>query len=434
MDWRAMASQDYEARRPRKSLFMELVMNSIQQIILGAGCVVAAFLFGSYINSNPSLGTPQGRVDESDRLTSEAIKLKMPEQMPMMTHRKEPEYDLENAESPTDLVGLPAPSDLSQSEPLRVNKIEIPALSIDQQDRHQAIAEQSPVERDLGPAPDFSHLADRVPGQSFPAEKDATKSTMPVLKKSTESSLKNLAQSFQRGNDFDQAAEPIETEAAEPPNFAATAGRTDLGKVRSTPGDTPSPQATIANVVADPVVGPAAESEQFVRQGSTPATGKNAIPEQPNVASPVDSGQVRSLARWDTEPRAAANEIAEPLPDESRSDDGLVGNSVLTRIEPDNGTLTNRATVSRLPFQLTDTGKAKLVRWRKAAANKISLQSTQFLPHTVEQGESLQSISVRYFGKPDFYLDIYLANRDQLSSPVGVPVGTVLKVPVYEDR
>ena len=88
--------------------------------------------------------------------------------------------------------------------------------------------------------------------------------------------------------------------------------------------------------------------------------------------------------------------------------------------------------VARLPLQLNSNAKSKLTRLRDNTIQKISLSTTQFSEHVVERGDSLQSIASKYFGKPDFYLDIYLANRDRLRYPGDIREGMTIKIPVYQ--
>lgn len=49
--------------------------------------------------------------------------------------------------------------------------------------------------------------------------------------------------------------------------------------------------------------------------------------------------------------------------------------------------------------------------------------------HTVEQGETLSSISSRYYGTPRRFLDIFEANRDTLASPDSLRVGQQIRIP-----
>lgn len=57
-----------------------------------------------------------------------------------------------------------------------------------------------------------------------------------------------------------------------------------------------------------------------------------------------------------------------------------------------------------------------------------------FQIHVVRPGESLPTIAQQYFGSPDYYLDIYLANQEVLASPAELTVGVSLKIPVYQTR
>ena len=85
-----------------------------------------------------------------------------------------------------------------------------------------------------------------------------------------------------------------------------------------------------------------------------------------------------------------------------------------------------------LPFRLTDQAKTELVQLRDRADSMIGLESTNFVDHTIKDGETLQTISARYFGSPNHYLDIYLANRNKLRNPADTRAGISIRVPVYE--
>ena len=87
-----------------------------------------------------------------------------------------------------------------------------------------------------------------------------------------------------------------------------------------------------------------------------------------------------------------------------------------------------------LPFRLTEQAKTELVQLRDRADSMIGLESTNFVDHTIRNGETLQSISTRYFGSPDYYLDIYLANRNKLRNPADTPTGVSIRVPVYQAK
>lgn len=59
----------------------------------------------------------------------------------------------------------------------------------------------------------------------------------------------------------------------------------------------------------------------------------------------------------------------------------------------------------------------------------LDIPNDSFRIHVVRYGETLQSLARQYYGRPEYYLDIYLANQDLLSSPIHLPVGSALKIP-----
>lgn len=77
------------------------------------------------------------------------------------------------------------------------------------------------------------------------------------------------------------------------------------------------------------------------------------------------------------------------------------------------------------------TGNNTLVPFSQQGARKVEIDTDSFRIHVVRAGDTLQSIAQKYYGKADFYLDIYLANQDQLTSPINLPAGKALKIPDY---
>ncbi len=89
--------------------------------------------------------------------------------------------------------------------------------------------------------------------------------------------------------------------------------------------------------------------------------------------------------------------------------------------------VTNR----RIPFGLNAQGKQELTRIQSRQQTSIDLQTDRFSQHTTRTGDTLQSLSTEYYGKPDFYLDIYLANQQLLKNPSMIPAGIQLRIPRY---
>ena len=109
--------------------------------------------------------------------------------------------------------------------------------------------------------------------------------------------------------------------------------------------------------------------------------------------------------------------------------------SVLDRRDFDrsvSNTPTSTRTNRRIPFGLNDQGKRELTRIRtRQQQSKIDLQTDRFSLHTTRAGDTLQSLSTEYYGKPDFYLDIYLANQRTLQNPAVIPAGIQIRIPQY---
>ena len=57
-----------------------------------------------------------------------------------------------------------------------------------------------------------------------------------------------------------------------------------------------------------------------------------------------------------------------------------------------------------------------------------------FSEYEVQPQDTLQTISERFYGSADYYFDLYLANRDQLSNPATVPTGITIRVPKFDTR
>ena len=65
------------------------------------------------------------------------------------------------------------------------------------------------------------------------------------------------------------------------------------------------------------------------------------------------------------------------------------------------------------------------------AGSGLGGRESQF--HTVVSGDSLSAISKKYYGVSNYYLDIYIHNRDVMRSPSDVRPGQQLRIPVYSE-
>ena len=69
-----------------------------------------------------------------------------------------------------------------------------------------------------------------------------------------------------------------------------------------------------------------------------------------------------------------------------------------------------------------------------AAPSQPSAATPQTISYTVQSGDTLSAIAKKFMGNPNDYMDIFNANRDQLTDPDKIKPGQVLKVPQHTHR
>ena len=74
------------------------------------------------------------------------------------------------------------------------------------------------------------------------------------------------------------------------------------------------------------------------------------------------------------------------------------------------------------------TWQQEVVADIKAAGGRASAQTP--LTYTVKAGDTLSKIAKEHLGNANAYMDIFDANKDQLSDPDKIKPGQVLKIPV----
>jgi phage tail protein X len=117
-----------------------------------------------------------------------------------------------------------------------------------------------------------------------------------------------------------------------------------------------------------------------------------------------------------------------PTPVDHRETKSVLG-------QPANSAASTEAKVragGQIPFGLNELERSRLSRLNFDSPQSNTVQATRFEEYRTEMGDTLTSIASKFYGKPEYYLDIYLANRNQLRTPAQVPAGIILKLPVYE--
>ena len=412
-------------------------MGSIQQIAMAAVCLVAAFAFGSFINQAPNQPSNQTALESSDQLRS-----LMDQDLPV--HKSPAKTPLLQTLSPR--LPMPSITDGNLFPSQTVNPFGLHSSSIGDIPPPNDLTGRITLPADNSAtvliAPDSTTVATHAP--TFGSDSRG-KASMPTVTPQKFGSSPNLADSMRAPvePDFDDQSQPP-TENA--PVFVA-AEYTDTETLppsrnsRSEPYITSKPRLrsieptpefalrpTRPQAPATPFENSAPIASPPFRRGldhtggseQSRSNGLMPIPRVEKTVTITDPGG--AFGNRDTQPdwrhtgkAKVANNASEYYPEANR-----------------HRPTTQQHRVTRLPLQLNSNAKSKLARLRDNTIQKISLSTTQFSEHVVERGDSLQSIASEYFGKPDFYLDIYLANRDRLRYPGDIREGMTLKIPIYQ--
>ena len=63
----------------------------------------------------------------------------------------------------------------------------------------------------------------------------------------------------------------------------------------------------------------------------------------------------------------------------------------------------------------------------------LPAEAKDYLSYTCKRNDTLHSISKKYYGVSNYYLDIYIHNRDVMKNPADIYAGQELKIPVYSE-
>ena len=100
----------------------------------------------------------------------------------------------------------------------------------------------------------------------------------------------------------------------------------------------------------------------------------------------------------------------------------------------------NDSVVGNFKSQREMTKRRKLVpdnpRYRmvpvRERVGKWNPEPVDYVSYTTVFGDSLHSLSTKFYGSSERYLDIYLANQELFESPSEVPVNTEIRIPVMK--
>ena len=438
-------------------------MGSFQQISIAVICLVGAFAFGNYVNTHQSGEHPMDVAEESGQVQSAGnvqsrlaaefeLVEKRPSAIATMRNRLQPRFALPDNETNSELSAnsssLPPPSQLDsndsgfqasddhslpsfESNLEAANRPSEPAGLTPRIAKSDDIPDFSSIMNDLEDTPIGIQKLGQMPQHSLPGE---SQTKLALAKPRDVDVAPELLGA--NTNPFEKTTPPTDT-----PNPWNTEKRSEFKAEDFSPRlkdrfSNASPTETnqpIENTSVDQQPKlinerPTETQFGFPEDRSNQVVSREPIPPAPRQELPVGNSS-NKIAKIQIEPRVAQAVSRDSTAANSNVIDGRdnrIANQP-TLDAPSNGRVR-----TLLPFALNDQGRQQLAAIKSRTNSKLALNTTKYVDHVIQPGETLQSISKRYFGNPDYYLDIYLANRGKLKNPVDIQTGTSLRIPIYE--
>lgn len=431
-------------------------MGSAQQVILGFICLAAAFVFGQYVSTHPD---PEQLAEQQQQELAKAHGDSLP--LPK-TSGKLPAPGAGFGEQPKPVVGHKPPYatyvDIQSSPASGMDRVAPPLPTV-----VETVAEKRDSDGFIAPlnpdiqieVPDFSDLAASV--RNTPLElKPVPAAVQPNLQRRREpTSLRQpasppllpeqpleqpmVAESAPVANQQQALVEPAILTQQDDWTSSFQASDFEPALKSDPPRPEPNVQPAVefrpvdrkfaeANPSSQPSFDERASVSVFRAEPElSPLYQRPANAVRSYYSDPLESQvPARDLAAQDWSRREQPVEPVDTSPERQRA---LVSRTNTSVLESDNEPVFTRKPV--IPFGLNAEARSDLARIRDRRDTQIDLHTDSFDWHTTQPGDTLQSISTQYYGKPDFYLDIYLANQKLLRNPADLPAGTQLRIPKY---
>ena len=450
-------------------------MGSIQQSILGVFCIVAAFVLGHYIRTHPSPTSLELERQQQAALAPVpqfAIRTSEPTEQ-LVTAKTEPRLPAPSAgfsaETATAQAQPPVnPTVVKRVEPVAPvetfttteRKIDVPdfsqlAASFENTPlalpRSTALPATQPIDRRSPVATHEGSFYIRSASQPQPRDLPQPVAFSPAPQNMTPQSMAEQSRANQ--NMAEQrslvGSMPERVAPPEPTNIYQLRERpTSFRKEDFQPqlvSDSSRRQPTTSQPVTPSLMPEVSPNDAVKNQNQNLGRRISLAPPEPDgtfLTPEVPELDIR-IPEFSEPVRAPANRLATFNADHASNqihsyydvDMANPSRSVLDRrdFEPSvSNAPTTSQTNRRIPFGLNAQGKRELTRIRsRQQQSNIALQTDRFSLHTTRAGDTLQSLSTEYYGKPDFYLDIYLANQRTLRNPAVIPAGIQIRIPQY---
>ena len=426
-------------------------MGSFQQVLMGLTCLVAAFFFGSYLHNRPA---------KNDQAVDSQVAAMDPLESIFSfgrTNLKEP-VGLDDSLATVDVAKLQSPkSDPRSTTNSAIHDSErVPVFNngaTKQQEKALAAVQSKAPSVRKPIVPDFSDLASRFRNSPLQLETSANEAQVErnAVHEServpTANAFENVPQVVIRKpekltplsdftNQVDRIEESIRGEFAQPDrNSAQDSGRWRVNRSKrldqfrangQIPQQDTRPRQTIEDIVARDSTDYLLESDDAPKTFATdPIQGDWASAQRQQV---TQKAAVRNRDILDIE------------------DPGKRFHSVLTQATPTTSPIQDYETDYYAPADpdsvkpqsnvgMSRIRKAQETNWQRrsnirsgfenvgrAAANGSST-------YRIQPGDTLQSISTRFYGVPDHYLALYKANRRVLDQITSSPAGVEIEIP-----
>ncbi len=410
-------------------------MGSFQQILMGATCLAAAFFFGSYLHNRPTENTQIGQeaAAPADPVESLLAFGQRPANSVPSSDRGEPTSVA--AQFPTTTASRVSAIDPSELAPaIRQNEESSSSVQQTNRDSGNVPAVRKPV------VPDFSELASRFRNTPLelakPASNDSSRDAVHESERVEYSGTFRAPEMVIREPknvvNLDEAADQVEQSIMD--EFVRNEAQPSRWRVNRPESVDKFPVATKPS--RKPIAEPRETIDDVVSRQSADWLKADSSQQQTFATNPPQTEGWMSNQRQRVTAKAAERnrdilDIEDP---------GNRFRSVLNDVEevappqPDLGdeyyTPTQQRQDSIPPRQIST--RMRSIQSGAASQNwsrQSNVRDQYGNRYEIQPGDTLQSISVRFFGTADRYLEIYKANREVLDRITSSPAGVVIEIP-----
>ncbi|QEG23640.1 LysM peptidoglycan-binding domain-containing protein [Mariniblastus fucicola] len=441
-------------------------MGSFQQILMGATCLAAAFFFGSYLHNRPAENEQEipRQAATADPLDSILAFGKRPvSHSPALNTHAENLNTLASLQPSPVVSQVPASHGMPAIDPSeRVPVVSSTTQPVKTQRRNPSVvpaATRKPV------VPDFSELASRFRSTPLALSEETGGDPEGVVHESERVPFSNVFEApkmvvRQPENAQPENAQPekVQPFGEQPGSMVATPLRDIASEVDRIED---SIRGEFSAVVPDSGrwrVNRDKAIDQFRSVGQTPKqdnvsreTIEDVISRRSADWLKEDQSKEASRETWATNPprdswtKARRHEVTQQAARRNRDildieDPGNRFQSVLTEPEemappaPETETAYYTPTQQRqdsLPPRRQPQHRLRPVNvgvdsnW----SHRSNIQSQFANRYTIQPGDTLQSISIQFYGSADYYVEIYKANREVLDRITASPAGIEIEIP-----